>query len=180
VGRLREFLARPLTGQPRRVLAGLALSTVLGGAILATTLTGRRATHERTASLPSPPKPGHRRPAASNRQPRSRRPSSPRHGRSAAGFLAGYLPFLYGRGSARQLTDASARLRVSLARQRTRITPAQRRRHPRVISVVAIGQSPGSAIVTARIDDGGVAPYPLTFTLRGRQARWTVTGLGND
>jgi len=49
-----------------------------------------------------------------------------------------------------------------------------------VISVVAVDQSPSSAIVTARIDDGGVAAYPLTFTLQRRQARWIVAGLGND
>jgi len=100
---------------------------------------------------------------------------------AARRFLAGYLPYLYGRALARRVTDVTASVAASLRRSRARVTPAQRRRHPRLVGLTLVGQTPGSVIATARVADGGVAPYPLTFTLQQRtDGSWVVADLGND
>ncbi len=100
---------------------------------------------------------------------------------AARRFLAGYLPYLYGRAPARRVTNLTASVAASLRRSRARVTPAQRRRHPRLVALMLIGQTPGSVIATARVADGGVAPYPLTFTLqRSGRGEWVVADLGND
>lgn len=96
-------------------------------------------------------------------------------------FLHGYLPYLYGRVSARRVTNVTASVAASLHRSRVRVTPAQRRRHPRLVGLTLIGQTPSSVIATARVADGGVAAYPLTFTLqRTVRGSWVVADLGND
>lgn len=96
-------------------------------------------------------------------------------------FLAGYLPYLYGHVPASQVTDVSATVARSLRRSTVQVTPAQRHRHPRLVGLTLIGQTPDSVIATARIADGGVTAYPLTFTLaRTSRAGWVVADLGND
>jgi len=100
---------------------------------------------------------------------------------AARRFLAGYLPYLYGRGPARRVTNVSSSVAASLRRSRARVTPAQRRRHPRLVALSLIGQTPTSVIATARVADGGVAAYPVTFTLQQRtDGSWVVADLGND
>lgn len=96
-------------------------------------------------------------------------------------FLAGYLPYLYGRAPARRVTHVTVSVARSLRRSPVHVTPAQRRRHPRLVGLTLIGQTPDSVIATARIADGGVSAYPLSFTLQ-RTARtgWVVADLGND
>ncbi len=100
---------------------------------------------------------------------------------AARRFLADYLPYLYGRAPARHVTDVTASVAASLRRARVRVTPAQRRRHPRLVGLSLIGQTPSSVIATALVADGGVAAYPLTFTLQQRtDGSWVVADLGND
>lgn len=74
-------------------------------------------------------------------------------------FLAGYLPYLYGRRPGRAVKPVTASVAASLRRSRVRVTPAQRRRHPRLVGLTLIGQTPDSVIATARVADGGVATY---------------------
>jgi hypothetical protein len=100
--------------------------------------------------------------------------------RVARRFLTGYLAFLYGRGRAAEVRHVSASVRRGLARGRARKTLAQRRRRPRVEELAVIGQASDAVIATAQVDDGGVAPYTLTFTLVKRAGRWIVNSLGSD
>ena len=95
-------------------------------------------------------------------------------------FLGGYLRFLYGRGSARAVPHASATVREGLARARARVTPAQHGRRPRVVDLELIAQDARVMIATAHVVDGGVATYPLTFSLALRGGRWLVNSLGSD
>lgn len=78
------------------------------------------------------------------------RPISPRGlvaaRRGAARFLAGYLPFLYGRGSARSIVGITPDLRRQLIRVRGSVTPVERHRHPRVVSLTAVGQAPAAVL----------------------------------
>lgn len=92
-------------------------------------------------------------------------------------FLAGYLPFAYGQAPASSVSAVEPRLRRQLMRERVQITPVERRRRPRVVSLTALGQAPGIVIATALIDDGGIANYAIRFTVRGTSGGWLVSGV---
>lgn len=97
--------------------------------------------------------------------------------RAAHGFLGGYLRYLYGHARASDLTDLTPGLRAELARQPPHVSSAQRARHPRLLSLAAVGQAPDTVLVTATVADGGAPPYPIRLTL-GRQARrWVVAAI---
>jgi hypothetical protein len=90
-------------------------------------------------------------------------------------FLAGYLPFEYGRGSALAIPGITQALRRKLLSQRAQLTPVERRRRPRVVALQTIGTTPTFVVATAVIDDGGVATYRLRFTLSRSAGRWAVS-----
>lgn len=100
--------------------------------------------------------------------------------RVAARFLDGYLAFLYGRAPARQVSDVSPAVRRELERNTPRIPPAQRQRTPRVVDLQLVGQAPGAVLVTASVDDGDIAVYPVVFTVDLVGGRWRVSRLTND
>jgi hypothetical protein len=95
-------------------------------------------------------------------------------------FLRGYVAFVYGRTNADELEGASADLRRALRRSRVRVPPARARRTPRLIRVDAVLQAPGVVQVTATIEDGDLAPYPVAAFVERRDARWLVTHLADD
>jgi hypothetical protein len=92
-------------------------------------------------------------------------------------FLAGYLPFAYGRGSALAIRAATQALRRQLLSQRAQLTPVERRRRPRVVALQTIGTTPVFVVATAVIDDGGLATYRLRFTLSRATGRWAVSSV---
>lgn len=97
--------------------------------------------------------------------------------RVAERFLAGYLRFAYGRGSALAITGITPALRRQLRQNPAEVTPVARRRHPRVVSLQTIATTPTFVVATAVIDDGGVATYRLRFTLEAGARRWLVGGV---
>ncbi len=97
--------------------------------------------------------------------------------RVAERFLSGYLPFVYGRGGALAIRGITSTLRQQLLRKRAELTPVERRRHPRLVSLQTTATTPTFVVATARIDDGGVTTYHLRFTLEGRAGRWLVSGV---
>jgi hypothetical protein len=98
-----------------------------------------------------------------------------RVGRVASRFLASYLRFAYGRGSGGSVKGVTPGLHSELVAQRAQATPAERRRHPRVISVATVATTPGFVVATATIEDGGIAAYRLRFALREEGGRWLVS-----
>src|SRR5436309_11703280 len=86
--------------------------------------------------------------------------------RVARRFLAGYLRFAYGRASAASVPAAATTLQRQLMRERVQVTPVERRRRPRVVSLTALGQPSDVVVVTALIDDGGVTNYALRLTVQ--------------
>jgi hypothetical protein len=97
--------------------------------------------------------------------------------RMAEQFLAGYLPFAYGRGDARPISGITWALRQQLLHERADTTPVERRRRPRVVSLQTAATTPTFVVATAVIDDGGVTSYRLRITLEGRGGRWLVSGV---
>ncbi len=92
-------------------------------------------------------------------------------------FLAGYLPFAYGQASASSVPAVTPALRRQLRRERVQVTPVERRRRPRVVSLTALGQAPGIVVATALIDDGGIANYAMRLTVRRTSGGWLVSGV---
>ena len=97
--------------------------------------------------------------------------------RVAARFLTGYVPFLYGRGSARSIEGATPGLRLELSRIPTLVTPLERQRRPRVLSLTAAGRPRGGVSETALVVDGGVTDYTLRITLRAGRHGWLVSAV---
>ena len=58
-----------------------------------------------------------------------------------------------------------------------RPTPAERRRHPRVVSLEAVPQTPVLALATAMIEDGGITTYPLRLRLDRARDGWVVSAV---
>jgi hypothetical protein len=176
IERLRELADRPIADPERRRLFALVTAVVvLAGAL-----------------MPLPPDPQDERPsrapATVSTVPAPRRALSPisdgsaeRSGPTVAielaarRFLAGYLRFLYGQGSARRIEAASPRLRLDVERSRVRVSPAARGRHPR-IAALEVRQTTASArfAISAEIADGGVARFPIELTVARRGSGWSV------
>jgi hypothetical protein len=68
--------------------------------------------------------------------------------RVARTFLADYLRFAYGRASASSVHAVSLALQRQLMRDHAQVTPVERRRRPRVVSLTTVGQGPGTASVS--------------------------------
>jgi hypothetical protein len=96
---------------------------------------------------------------------------------AASRFLKSYLPFAYGRASARSVNAVAPSLRGQLTGERAQFAPVERRRHPRVVSLEAVGQAPGLALATAMIDDGGITTYPLRLRLERGPHGWAVSAV---
>jgi hypothetical protein len=96
---------------------------------------------------------------------------------AASKFLKGYLPFAYGRAHARSVKVVAPAPRGQLTRERAQLTPVERRRHPRVVSLQVVGQAPAVALATAMIDDGGITTYPLRLRLGSGPDGWAVSAV---
>jgi len=162
----------------RRLVIAVGVLLALGVVMAALTLSTTHVGYER--------RPAPQRPTASGSQHISPRrlppPVSTGQLALARGvgerFLGGYLRFAYGRGSALAVSGMTPALRRRLQlRERARLTPVERRRRPRVVSLQTIGTTPTFVVATAVIDDGGVTTYRLRFTLQPEADRWAVSSV---
>src|SRR5690349_4545543 len=96
--------------------------------------------------------------------------------RIARRFLAGYLRLLYGRPtiSAKGISRAFS---SKLTRTGALVTPVERRRHPRLVSLSAVGPARGVVVATAVVADGGVTTYALRISVRRGRAGWRVSSV---
>ncbi len=177
---MSDLLLSVLERLPSRVRRGVVAAgalLALAAVMAALTLTAphgdgqRQPVRERTGSVPvqrsSRPRLAPPVPATAIRRAR----------RVAQRFLAGYLPFAYGRGELAAINGITPTLRRQLLLGRAQLTPAERRRRPRVVSLQTTATTPTFVVATAVIDDGGVTTYRLRFTLEGRAGRWLVSGV---
>jgi hypothetical protein len=164
----------------RRVGVAATAVLLLGGAITSLTLEASTggATHTLAPTVVQAPA---RRAPALPLPPRVRPPVSRADlrlaDRLARRFLVSYLQFAYGRGIAGSVKGVTPGLRSQLLTQRAQSTPAERGRHPRVVSLATVGTTPGFVVATATIEDGGIAAYRLRFTLQEHADRWLVSSV---
>lgn len=166
-----------LPQRARRVVVAATALLLLAGAIASLTLQAGRG-REAGRSAVTVPGPA-RRPAAQPMPPRVRPPVSGSDlslaGRVAGRFLLSYLKFAYGRARATSVDAVSPGLLSQLMRDRAQVTPVERARYPRVVSLGVVGTWPGFVVATATVEDGGIAAYRLRFTLREEGGRWLVS-----
>jgi hypothetical protein len=162
----------------RRVVVVVVALLLVGAAITALTIAPSPGTGVRRAPVPqgparqTTPHPSRRRVAPPVPAAQLRRAHD-----AAERFLRAFLPFAYGRARAPAVTSVTPALRRQLVRERAHVTPAERQRHPRVVSMRLVGIMPGFVAATAAVADGGIAMYPLRFTLQRIAGRWSVSGV---
>jgi hypothetical protein len=98
--------------------------------------------------------------------------------RAARRFLAGYLPYSYGRGSARKIVAITGALRHQLGVQAPRVPRRERRRRPRVRLLQTDAVHDRDASVRALIGDGARAYTVELHVVRRRAGRWRVGDVG--
>jgi hypothetical protein len=194
IDRARIALNRPLAeGDRPRLFAMSAMMIVAGALILA--VIGRAPARPAKRVEPRTPPPASSLPAspvtplrvqATGPPGEESRPSAAlevsgrelgavRH--AARVFLAGYLPFSYGRGSARRIRAAGAGLRARLAAERPRVPARERRRRARVLLLQLDAADPSGAGVRALVDDRA-RRYSVVLTLARVGGAWRVTRVG--
>jgi hypothetical protein len=172
-GRLVAALDRSSRTTRRLTLAAAGLVVLL-------VVTSALAPSPHPADRPVPPPAGPARTRRTPAAPGSRPISSGglvAARRVAARFLTGYLPFLYGRGTARSIAGVTPSLRLRLGREPALVTPVERHRDPGVVSLTAVGQAPAFVLATALVADGGVTAYTLRMLLRSGRDGWLVSGV---
>jgi hypothetical protein len=163
---------------PRARLAAIAAAVVVALNIVASALTP-------TSHQPHPRSrnPARLVPSATSTDGVQRQPSPVSAADLAAAretaerFLAGYLPFAYGRASAQSVRALTPAVRRQLIHEHAQLTPVERRRHPRVVSLEAAGQATGVVLATALVEDGGITTYPLRLTVQRVAGAWVVSGV---
>lgn len=159
IARLRQLAARPLTGS-LRTFATVAAVLVLVAAGLLLTSPEPRPSLPPTVSMTRRLGDAQIAPATPTQ---AQRVSPGQVQRVARRFLTSYLRFLYGHSDAAQLHAATDALRHRLGEHPPRISPAARRRHPRILRVAVAS---GDRLI-ATIADGGVR-FPIGVTLTRR------------
>jgi hypothetical protein len=170
---IRRQLDRPIAGHERSTATACALLLLLAAAGLLLTnpsrppVESRRPDHPTTASIPA------RGEARSLWTPVIAAEAKS----TAATFLHGYLAYLYGQASARQVRDAGSAFVGSLEHARGEVPPGIKALHPRIVSLAVSPRSSGHAIVTALVSDAEVVHYPIRLLLAEGSGGWRVTGL---
>ncbi len=172
---------RPIT-EPQRSRA-LATVTVLLACATALLILTRPAAHQpithtgvaaTKTSRSDPPGPA-RMPASSDDT------LSPVAARVSRAFLRGYLAYLYGHGTAEQITDASSALVRSLQANPPRVSPATRERTPRVLTLQSTpAPSPDEVGVSVLIGDGELVTYRIGLLVTSQDGRLLVNALNGD
>ena len=98
--------------------------------------------------------------------------------RAARRFLAGYLPYSYGRRSARDIAGATPQLRAELISERPRAPAGERNRRPRIVLLQTEGAGRELAAILALVNDGE-RRYTVPLELARLQAGWRVTDVGS-
>ena len=191
VDRLRLFWNRPLQDGDRPRLFAVAVALIAGAtAVLAqldrpTPSPSSEAPARTTSPVPTPaPSPTAAPTATEDPHEEGTRSAGSANGadilaskRSARAFLAGYLPYTYGRGRAERIDAASAALRRRLTARRPRVPAGERRRTPRLELLQSDAVGGGRAELVALVADGR-RRYTIALDLARTRGRWTVTGVG--
>jgi hypothetical protein len=185
---LRAWLDRPLPDGDRRRMFGLAVAVIVAGAAGFALLdhpgpparhVARRAPSPARRAPPAAAPPAGaalHAPSEEGRPPaalQATRTDVAAAKRAAGRFLAGYLPYTYGRRDPRSIAAAAPQLVRRLESQRPRVPAGERRRRPRVVLVQADAAGPVIARATALVSDGA-RRYTVPLRLARQRSGWKV------
>lgn len=176
IDRLRALANRPI--RPEERIRAFALAGVLVVAALVVLLTLERPpgpAADPAASAPNPALPSEAPPATGDRAPARAELAAAR--RTVKRFLAGYLAYSYGRGTAADIAGASPQLRRELAAEPPRVPARVARLRPRVLTVQLESEGTANVEATALVEDGR-RTYSTVLELDQAGAGWQVGSLG--
>ena len=169
-------LSRPIRDEDRgRAFAAVAVLVVTAAVALSLTVP-EEADHPRRSAPRATPHLRDRAATPSLRPP-VRAPGRVRQ--VARRFLGDYLAFVHGRRSSASLHAATDKLREQLIRARPRVSPASRRRLPRVVALDGYEIGPGRWLITADVADRA-AVYEVGLVVADRPAGPVVVRVGGD
>jgi len=193
IDQLRGYLNRPIRDSERRGLFAAAAAVMVAAAVLLTVAAGEEGAepvkrHVIRSAVAAPPPPERRAdpaqlPVPSEEGPRAVADQPARKQIAAAkratrAFLAGYLPYTYGRAGPRAIRLATAELRRALGARRPRVPAAERRRRAEIEAVTVQGGSPRRVGMLALVDDGR-RRYSVRLALARYSGGWKVTEVGS-
>jgi hypothetical protein len=194
VDRLRLFLNRPLRDADRPRLFAIAVAVIVATAGVLALFEDSGPAPEPALTKIEPPLAVVTDPPAAPPEPSPTATAPSEEGTPAPGsvasradvarakrvarrFLAGYLPYTYGRGSARSIEGATGQLRAQLTRERPRVPAREQSRQPRVVLVQSDGVSRSRARMLALVRDGR-RRYGVPLELSRTRGAWRVTSAG--
>ena len=98
--------------------------------------------------------------------------------RAARRFLAGYLPYSYGRRSPDDIPAVTRQLRAELVSERPRAPAGAQQRRPRIVLLQTEGAGRERAGILALVSDGE-RRYTVPLELARLEAGWRVTDVGS-
>lgn len=172
----RRLLDRPVGERERRAALAVVVTLLACAAVLLPAgrpssqhlPTRRRAS---TTSLSG----GASSPASTRSPAENAAPVAPVAARVAHRFLTAYLAYLYGHGRARAIAGATPSLTRSLRTRPPLVSPAMRRRNPRVFSLRPMSAPAGTVGVSALVGDGELASYKVGLLLERQHGRLLVS-----
>jgi hypothetical protein len=180
IDRLRALANRPIRHEDRTKAFALAAALVVVALVGLLTLERpsrpaaepeRRAPTAAPATEAPPPTAD-----AAERTPSARELRTAR--RVARRFVAGYLDYSYGRGSADEIDGATALLRDDLAAEPPRVPPTVARLEPELLTVQLEADGLDDIEAVALVRDGR-RTYSTTLELEQSGESWLVSGLGS-
>ena len=193
VDRLRQLWNRPLRDGDRPRLFAIAVALIAATAAVLTQLDGPTqapSLHRAATSPVTKPQAPATAPAVTpdieRREPseegtrtvvRPARADVTASKRAARRFLAGYLPYTYGRVRARAIQSATGALRRRLVARRPRVPAGERRRSPRLTLLQSNSVGHRHAELVALVDDGECR-YTIALELARTATGWRVTRAG--
>ncbi len=193
IDQLRLLWNRPLHDGDRLRLFAIAVALIGGAAALLTQLERPHPTPASdrvpnptaappppAAELPSPPAAVSRAPTEEGTRtpvPASRADVAASR-RAARRFLAGYLPYTYGRAQAREIRSAMPALRRRLAAQRPRVPTHERRRTSRLVLLQSESVGHKHAEFVALVTDRK-RRYTVAIALTRTPTGWQVDRAGS-
>ena len=120
-------------------------------------------------------------PTQGEREAKSPPAVAPRKARAATAaaraFLAGYLPYSYGRSDAGKIRAAASRLLRELEASPPRVPATVARARPRLTSVRAAAATGDLTIDVLAVVDDGQRRYSIPLAMRHAGRRWIVTAV---
>lgn len=197
--RLRALRDRPIGDSERPALFAVAMAVLVAGAVLFGLIDRPEGEEPQPApveTVAEAPAPADEEPSAAQTPPNSgelpipegeatdRDAAAPSEReiaaarRTVSGFLAGYLPYTYGKREAREVPLVTGELRAALEQSAPRVPPGASRGGAPQVETLQVDASEEDALAFLALVDDGVRSYTVEVGVALGDQGWRVTGVG--